>query len=221
MRVFYVLYVPDKVIHACLDAMRLICNPAEKTRSHVTVRGPYHQHYRLTAVDSLIHGSQVAVDGIGHFFEGNQNTVFFRCHSPSLRAAWRKPDFDFHPHLTIYDGASRPFAERLLALLNRHQFSFSFTVGHLTPLLSIPRQGSLELASAFDSDMVQKVAGLGLSVDAVRRLNEEQRLELVDKLAIFLSQLKPTADSGEPVPPPPQPRRRARRTSTSLAVHTN
>src|SRR2546430_8610144 len=126
MPLFYVLHIQDQTLSGCLEAIRFLSNPFEKQRAHITVRGPYRKRIHVQNLNRQISGDTISINRVGNFFDYGQNTVFFECSSPNLKNIWKKPDFPFNPHLTIYDSGSRPFAERLFKILSKHRFNLSF-----------------------------------------------------------------------------------------------
>jgi len=200
-RVFYVVYFRDQRLQAAFDAMRLIANPHEKSRAHITVRGPYRQRYDVRGLDRKIRDAEIAADGTGSFFGGDQNTVFIECRSKELREVWSKKDFGFHPHITIYDGSSREFAVLLYSRLVRLAIRFHFGVGGLLPLPSVKGQYSMDLRQAFDGAFVADITGVPLNVAEVDVLSDEQRIRLIEALAGRLPEcasLQPPGESGVP-----------------------
>jgi hypothetical protein len=195
MSVFYVLHVKAKPLADCLDAIRFLCNPAEKHRAHITVRGPYRHKIDIDSANDKISGGIVSFDGVGNFFDSNQNTVFFRCSSPRLRAVWRKPDFPFNPHLTIYDGKSSDFAHRLFDLLRRHEYRMRFRAEQLEAIESRKGQSGMSLALAFNANLMRKAVGRRITAADVPRLSERERLDLVAQMCSYLSRLPQAAPS--------------------------
>jgi hypothetical protein len=197
MPVFYVLHVQEKPLGDCIDAIRFLCNPSEKQRAHITVRGPYQKKIDIEGINRRLVGGIVSIDGVGNFFDSQQNTVFFRCSAPKLKAVWRKPDFPFSPHITIYDGGSAEFAHRLYDLLNRYDYSLRFRADELEAIESTKGQKSLQLALAFNSSFVRKIVGERITADVVPILPEQQRLGFVAQLCKHLS-ASPKARAGGP-----------------------
>ncbi len=76
-RFFYVVYFFDPTVQALLDAIRLLSNPQEKGRAHITIRGPYSRQQSLSKLERLIRGTQVCAQGLGTFFDEGQNTVSY------------------------------------------------------------------------------------------------------------------------------------------------
>jgi hypothetical protein len=189
MPFFYVLHVKAKPLADCLDAIRFLCNPIEKQRAHITVRGPYRKRIDVKGLSERVNGGIVSFDGVGNFFNSRQNTVFFRCSAPRLRAVWSKPDFPFNPHLTIYDGKSSEFAHRLFDLVSRYEYPLRFRAEELEAIESRRGQSSMSLALAFNSALVRKAVGRGIVATQVPRLSERRRLELIDRLCKYLATL--------------------------------
>jgi hypothetical protein len=126
-KVLYSIFVPPGRARTLLDAIRLFARPTAKYPAHVTVRGPYAEPADMTEWESVVCGQRIDINGVGTFFENDQNTVFLKVHSAAVRAVWDKPDYpDYNPHLTVCDALSRLFAEGVLAVLSAHPPRFSF-----------------------------------------------------------------------------------------------
>ena len=137
LRVLYAIFVPNGPLRSALDAIRMIARPQVKHAAHVTVRGPYSDYRDPRAWSAVIRGKSIAIDGAGAFLEGDQNTVYLRVDSPDLRRIWDKPDYpEFNPHLTIYDGPSRPFAEALHDLIAGKDPQFCFEARSMEPMVA-------------------------------------------------------------------------------------
>jgi len=190
MPFFYVLHVKAKPLADCLDAIRFLCDPLQKQRAHVTVRGPYRKRISVNKLNDKVSGGIVSFDGVGNFFSSHQNTVFFRCSAPRLKAVWNKPDFPFNPHLTIYDGKSAEFAHRLFELVSRYQYPLRFRAEQLEAIESKKGQSSMSLALAFNSDLVRKAIGQGIVAADVPGLSEHERLKMIDRLCRYLGTIK-------------------------------
>lgn len=192
-RVFYVVYSQDTDSQKALDAIRLLAEPGEKNRAHITVRGPYKQRHHFPVASRAVRGSPILIDGIGTFFGPKQNTVFMSCDSPGLRKAWYKPHLkDVHPHMTIYDGKDRAFAEALASALSRRTPDFTFPATDLKPMTPVKGQGDIELSSSYDSAFVKRVTGIDAPIDAVHNLSDETRIRTIGRLIEYLNE-RPTA----------------------------
>ena len=192
-RTFHVLYVPDGLLAACIDAIRVLANPAEKHRAHITVRGPYYRgRKQVGAVNRFVEGAEISINGSGNFFDTGQNTVYLRCESPNLGDVWDKPDFGFNPHITLYDGSSQSFAVNLWEIVSERTYEFSFIAGPLIPLVSSRRhQGGMALRADLDLRFIREVTGLDIYGGAIESLEQSERLKAIDKLCAYLSTLGP------------------------------
>ncbi len=196
-RTFHVLYLPDGPMASCIDAIRVLANPAEKYKAHITVRGPYKRGgFRLGSVNRILESSEIEVRGAGNFFSSGQNTVYLRCESPNLKAVWDKADFGFNPHITLYDGPSSAFARELWRIISSRPYEFSFVAGPLTPLVSKRRsQGGMALQADLDFRLLQEVAQLDADEVTIESLSQSERLNAIDKLSNFLSNVDRQMDT--------------------------
>ena len=188
-RIFYVVHFDDQRLQTSLDAMRFIANPKEKTPAHITVRGPYSRPYNLCGLERKIQGAEVVADGTEAFFQEGQNTVFIRCYSERIREVWKKKDFGFNPHITIYDGSSRDLARMLLDRLGRLPIQFRFFVSKLLPLESHKGQYSAWLRQSFDEEFASEIVGYPLRISEIDALSPERRVSLIESFARGLSSL--------------------------------
>ena len=193
------LYVPDGLLANCIDAIRVLANPLEKHRAHITVRGPYQRAMSsLDAINRDIEGSGIDIDGSGNFFGSGQNTVYLACKSPQLEAVWYKRDYGFNPHITLYDGQSHEFARKLWDIVSSRTYETSFVAGPLKALVSSRKhQGGMALQADLDLNLLHEVAELDTDAGVVDNLGEEARLVAIGKLCDYLSNI----DSGQILPP--------------------
>ena len=196
-RTFYVLYVPDGLLADCIDAIRVLAQPSEKYRAHITVRGPYQRSSnRSDRANRAIENSEITIDGCGNFFESGQNTVYLRCSSPNLETAWHKPDYGFNPHITLYDGSSREFAEQIWDVASRRTYDMSFVAGPLKPLVSSKKhQGGMALQADLNPNFLRGVAGIDIGGGTVESLEPDVRLQAIGSLCDFLSTIGPRLDT--------------------------
>jgi hypothetical protein len=187
MKIFYVLHIREKALADCIDAIRFICNPGEKQRAHMTVRGPYQRRINVTAISRRIVGDTISIDGVGNFFDAGQNTVFFHCSAPELKNVWSKPHYPFNPHITLYDSSSREFAKKLYAVIGKYNYSLSFQADELEAIESRKGQDSLSLALAFNSKLVSRLGGERVAPNAIPTFSDEHKLMLVERLCEHLS----------------------------------
>jgi hypothetical protein len=189
MRIFYVLHIREKAIADCVDAIRFICNPAEKQSAHLTVRGPYQKRIGIKSINKRIIGDTVLIDRTGNFFDTGQNTVFFHCTASALKNVWNKPDYPFNPHITIYDGSSKEFAQKLYAVISRFNYRLKFQAEGLEAIESRKGQQSMCLALAFNTKSLRHVLREKIEPDAISGFSDDRRLQLVEKLCQHLSRL--------------------------------
>jgi hypothetical protein len=187
MKIFYVLHIREKELADCVDAIRFICNPSEKQRAHLTVRGPYRRRINVTAMSRRIAGDTVSINNVGNFFAFGQNTVFFQCSANELKHVWNKPHFPFNPHISLYDGPSREFAGKLFDVTRKYIYCLHFRAEELEPIESHKGQKSLALALSFDSSLVYRITGEEISAALASQLSEERRLAIVDQFCRYLS----------------------------------
>ena len=195
-RIFYVVYFDDRRLQGALDAIRLIANPVEKTRAHITVRGPYTKSISAGALRKRIGGTEVMADGIGSFLREDQNTVFIRCRSERLREIWRKVEFGFNPHITIYDGPSREFALMLLDRLSTLPSKFYFVVGQATRLVTYKGQYTTSLREAFDEGLTTRILGERLGISEIERMSAVQRVALIELITRELPEFSSSETGG-------------------------
>lgn len=190
MRVFYVISPADETLQAYLDGIRFIANPHEKDCAHVTLRGPYRQRYSMNALNRDIEGADVEVTGVNTFWDENgtrQNTIYFSCASEQLRRVWHKPDYSgFHPHLTIYDGASRALARSILGVLQRYSWRLQFAATGLMALISSRGQMSLKLRANLNLALLSQSIGEPLTLRRIEGLDQNTRILYIDQLCQHL-----------------------------------
>jgi hypothetical protein len=135
-RFFYVVYVPKGEFQAALDALRLIADPQTRFPAHITIRGPYTEPMDVTSYSEQIRGSIVRVADLGRFLGEGQNTVFLHCSCPDFLSVWNKKEYGYNPHITLYDGGSRAFAEALREVVERYSIRYAFRARGLELLTS-------------------------------------------------------------------------------------
>jgi hypothetical protein len=187
MKIFYVLHIREKALADCVDAIRFICNPTEKQRAHMTVRGPYQRRINVTAISRRIIGDTISIDSVGNFFDSGQNTVFFHCSAPELKNVWSKPHYPFNPHITLYDSTSREFARKLYAVMSKYSYTLRFQADELEAIESRKGQDSLSLALAFNSKLVSRLGGERVTPSSIPTFSDEHKLTLVERLCEHLS----------------------------------
>lgn len=207
MRYFYAVFVREPRTRALLSMLRYVCDPRQKYSAHITLRGPYTRQlprHELKELSDKVEGSVVDVWEAGAFIGPKQNTVFLHCDGPRLRTLWFKPKLPYIPHITLYDGPSREFAERLISMLREYHTHFQFTTTGLFQLVSAGGQHTFELSAAFKEPellgiMDETIEGL----QEVRYLADPSRLLLVRELCDQLFERRsapPVGDSSGVTP---------------------
>lgn len=205
-----VLYIDDHVVGPHLELLRNICEPASKSRPHITVRYfeqlSMPEEYKTTTISyiDIIEPDSFGLDAKG----GNTHrTVFLRCKSDDLVPLEFKPHFPTSEfHITIYDGKSSRFAQDLLRTLRKFKWAFrvplpqgtTLTTVPVKPRRSRPKQLSREYSSALQT-LFHRTTSQHLSWEYLNSLSDRKRLELVTHICKqlqrstrTLKQLKPS-----------------------------
>jgi adenine-specific DNA-methyltransferase len=193
-----VLYIADDVVGPHLELLRNICEPDSRAKPHITVRffaklRVPHAHL-VTPIDYV---DLVEPDCFGfHDSSQTNRTVFVRCESEELAHIDHKPDYPASEfHITIYDGSSQWFAERLLSVLRRYPWSIRVKLPPNTTLseISLTRRKAghanarppREYAS-LPQMIFGELTGMQLSWTLLKALNNTERLNLVDRVCSHL-----------------------------------
>src|SRR5262249_12597096 len=127
--------------------------PKTKHPAHITVRGPYQDYQDPREWTTKLKGQPVEIGEVGTFFEKDQHTVFLGVSSPAIRSIWHKPDYpDSNPHLTLYDGTSRSFAESLRQVITGKDPRFTFLATGVEPIVS--GNGFRPLRASYDPSVL-------------------------------------------------------------------
>jgi hypothetical protein len=184
---YFVIYIPDRSWQACLDVMRLLCNPSVHASAHLTVRGPYHEKPELDSAWYRFRNIQVSVIGVEKFFGPHQNTVSLKCELPDLKSIWWKKDYkNGIPHITIYDGDSRCFAEKVDLILSKYDWSFQFSAERLYEYIGSGKQSRFDFPWQEYAMVFSKTIGFSLTREELSQADECTRLQYLDAVARFL-----------------------------------
>jgi hypothetical protein len=167
--------------------MRLFANPQVRHAAHITVRGPYPDYQDPRAWSAAVKGQNIHVAGVGTFFEGTQNIVHLCVDSPAVRAVWDKTDYanQYNPHLTIYAGDSRRFAESLRDVLTRENPQFTFAAAGIEPI--VLGNGPRPLIAWYDPAEMKGFMSEPPVLDDLLAADENSRLAWIGDLAASLA----------------------------------
>jgi len=194
-----VLYISDDIVGPHLELLRNICEPASRSRPHVTVRyferlsvPKEYLNTRVTQID-LIEPGAFGLEGASR---GTSRTVFIRCKSDDLAPLEHKPHYPASEfHITIYDGKSTKFAKALLKLLRGFEWGLRVQLPPNTSLTEIPikprRSKRLETARTYPANLQQlfkSATSQHLSWETLVGLSDQERLKLSRSICRHLHQ---------------------------------
>lgn len=189
VRWFHILYFDDVGVQETLDAIVLLANPREKRRAHITLRGPYKSQDEAENVRVDIRGADISICGVGNFFEYGQNTIFLNSDSEHIRANWWKPKYGYNPHITLYDGDSREFAEDLYSRIKISRPFMKFSAGYSEIIRSVSGQKDFSLWFDVNLNTVRSVSNDDFNIESIANMPAWQRLMLIDRLCVKLKWL--------------------------------
>ncbi|MCG3150559.1 MAG: hypothetical protein PCFJNLEI_04045 [Verrucomicrobiae bacterium] len=194
----YVLYLDDPLVTPVLQLLRNICEPASKSKPHVTVYGPISRG-TLTLQNEHFPEIELVEPGLFTSSSSNpssQNTVFIRC--DLLRSAWLhyKPDYITSlPHITLYDGQSNRFAHQVADVLREYSWHIKVKLPHNASLKRIllrrpsqtknPTERNYSVAACI---LFRKIIGQELTFDTVSDATESTRLQWIKSICDYLHQ---------------------------------
>ena len=189
MALFYGVYLKDRSLSTALDYIRLLAEPKYFRRTHVTVRGPYKRKLNLHEESELNKkfrrsGEILEIDGVGCFYEGDQSTIYLKCAIPGVMSVWRKPDFrNSFPHITLYDGNDRAFAEELKKIVSAVDWKFSVYVTGIRLIVSKRESNSImEVLWEEPLKVGNKFVDGSKLLEIANCKNKNERLEWIKKL---------------------------------------
>lgn len=193
-QIIYAIIVNSGHVGVCLDAIRLLSSPSARRFSHVTVIGPLDdplEQSKLDAYNLSLSKNSILLSGTGNFFGPMQNTVFFSCKASLLQQVWWKRDYpgEFNPHVTIYDGDDRNFADRLHTVISRYSYSVLCGEDRLT-MFEIGNGKNGFLANQIREELLPRELDLPRQFGSkVHCLSEADRLILIDRICGYLSHI--------------------------------
>lgn len=182
---FYVLYPKDIVVSNYLNAMKVLCDPTQRTYAHITVRGPYKNKLNtdlLNIQNSIIRNEELIISDVENFFPfNNQNTVFLKCDdNENLKKIWKKLTYnDFKPHITIYDGKNFEYAQKIFAILSKNFKPFTYQVENLTFLepKSKDALSLFALKNSFDYNFFKRAFNQNINISSITEMSKTERIK--------------------------------------------
>jgi hypothetical protein len=188
-RWFYVVYVSEPIVAGCLNAIRLLAEGKVKHPAHITLMGPYDGPRSDEAtLSQKIVGQSVRIYSNGTFFSEAQNTVFLKATCPVFDVLWDKPTIsDFTPHLTLYDGGDRWYANEISQILYGSRIDLTFQADGLSPLQTPSRNMAKDVAATIPTDLISSVIGKEFNSQLVRFSSHSVRIVFIQRLMEFLA----------------------------------
>ncbi|NOY83992.1 MAG: hypothetical protein GXO96_04055 [Nitrospirae bacterium] len=127
---FIFLEILDPEINAFFSMVsEIMVGEKPKRAPHLTVRGPYEGKLPESILEECKEAMKydvLKIGPVGRFSNKDEEIVYFMVDSPHLRKIWWKPSYPmkkhgFNPHLSIYRGINRRFADSLVSLLEKEE----------------------------------------------------------------------------------------------------
>ena len=183
----YVVELPDSAHRRAVDLIKIVAAPSVKHPAHITLRGPEQSlaPQRFADLAEPLRRRIVRVEGLGQFNAPGQATLFLHCSCPTFLDVWDKPDYagSYTPHLTIYNGSSRPFSDALLRLLRTYPLRFSFRIKTLGEI--VLGQSLTPLIQRVDLEtLANGLIGKDLDRQRLQTMVDSERLDLIEQCLI-------------------------------------
>jgi hypothetical protein len=185
MSYFYGIYLQNTELSTALDLIRFLGEPDSIRFSHVTLRGPYEARLSKSWLSEINQSGRydwrISLVKPDRFFAALQSTVLIRAHLGSLQELFHKPLFPKGvPHLTLYDGSERRFADGLYHMLDDYDWQQEVDV---TPLREIGRKEKVDevFLPFFMSfhKLFRQVVGDPAKIPFVKDMPADRRLDLI------------------------------------------
>ncbi len=138
-------------------------------------------------MNDKLSGNIITINGVGRFREDGQNTVFFDCDGTLLDKVWDKKDFPYNPHITLYDGLSQDFADKLEATIGHFDYNLDFISDRLQPMISIKGVPKSGIMLNYDPWSTYSITGEYVSNVELVELSMDRRLELIERICRHLA----------------------------------
>ena len=203
----YVLFIKDHVVGRCLELIRKICDPNSTSKPHVTVKGPLGEYNKKSKFWEDITIKNFELIEPGTFFSESedrhiQNTVYLSCNFDKIGHLFYKPYYmEFTPHITLYDGSSREFAQKLFLCVAQYDWQFKIFLpkqyNSKKGILEYPKLSEIKLKPKSNKqkniyysneikDLFKNIAGYRLNRDIILNLIDEEKLDLIKKIYKYL-----------------------------------
>ncbi|MDQ3823811.1 MAG: hypothetical protein M3321_11305 [Actinomycetota bacterium] len=152
------------------------------------MRGPYPRPRDVTAESRLVAREPVTLEGVDHFLKSGQHTIYLRARCRNLHRVWAKSaEFEFAPHVTVFDGPSRRDAVELYQIVTRFPIRAQFVSAGLEPLVSNGGQLGLSLYEALDFDILREIARTPLDFERLVSLDYRFRAQIAERICRYLA----------------------------------
>lgn len=192
MPYFYGVYLQNTKLSTGLDLIRFLSEPDSIRFSHVTLRGPYEAKlsriWLLKINERGKYDWRISLAKPSKFFVGSQSTVVIRAHLGNLQGLVHKPAFpEGVPHLTVYDGSDRRFADAVFRMLELYDWN---QAAEVTPLrLILKKQKVDETFERFWTafyDLFQKIVGDPAKIRYMKEVSADRRLNYIHEVLVYL-----------------------------------
>ena len=194
----YVLYINEDIVAPSLGLIRKLCDPDSRSKPHVTIQGPMKRERLVNERCNSNETPKLELVEPGLFTSSGktvqpQSTVFIHC---DLHEQWMqyKPDYPTSlPHITLYDGDSIDFADRLMDVLSKYRWHLHVELPTNTTLKRIDINRRKRRKSSHPQvygpkirAIFRRLTGSELRYDKIITLSIGQRLELVNLICGYL-----------------------------------
>lgn len=179
----YAIKIEDIKKQQLLNAIKYICSPSSKTEAHISVRGLYKIRQKakiVKKVNQSIKGSKIQINGVGNFFNENQNTVYLNADGEELKKVWHKSTFPHYaPHITLYNGKDTDFAQKLYQFLLQFNIAFEFNSSELIAYDLSNKNLSFLLSLEISQGFFEESLELNYSPEDISHLNETEKFKII------------------------------------------
>jgi hypothetical protein len=100
---------------------------------------------------------------------------------------------EFTPHLTIYDGGERWYADQIARILLNARIDLSFAASGLDVLKSPAPRHSHDITESVPMDLVSSIVGKEFGPQLIRNSSHSVRVVCIRRLLEFLATYSPSA----------------------------